>query len=85
MFKTQQPIQTLAEISPGTRCTVRKIFHSRTVTKRLVEMGVRRGTLIEVERVAPLGDPIEIKVKGYHLSLRQEEAKNIHVTEQSFS
>ena len=42
-------------------------------------MGVTTGTLIEVERVAPLGDPIEVKVKGYHLSLRKEEAENIFV------
>ncbi len=61
---------------------VRSIRHSRTVTKRLVEMGIGRGALIEVERVAPLGDPIEIKVKGYHLSLRQTEAQSIDVTEQ---
>ncbi len=77
-----QENQTLADIGPGRRCMVRSIRHSRTVTKRLVEMGIGRGALIEVERVAPLGDPIEIKVKGYHLSLRQTEAQSIDVTEQ---
>ena len=74
--------KTLADIRPGRRCMVRNIRHCRTVTKRLVELGIGRGALIEVERVAPLGDPIEIKVKGYHLSLRQTEAQSIHVTEQ---
>jgi len=42
-------------------------------------MGVTPGTLISVERVAPLGDPIETKVKGYHLSLRKDEASTITV------
>ncbi|MEJ2672349.1 MAG: FeoA domain-containing protein [Deltaproteobacteria bacterium] len=42
-------------------------------------MGITPGALVEVERVAPLGDPIDIKVKGYHLSLRLEEAKSITV------
>ena len=79
---TSEQMQTLADIRPGKRCMVRNIRHSRTVTKRLVELGIGRGALIEVERVAPLGDPIEIKVKGYHLSLRQAEARSINVTEQ---
>lgn len=42
-------------------------------------MGVIPGAEVEVERAAPLGDPIEIKIKGYHLSLRKEEAANIYV------
>jgi DtxR family Mn-dependent transcriptional regulator len=50
-----------------------------TVTKRLAEMGIGKGALIEIERVAPLGDPVDVKVKGYHLSLRKEEAANIFV------
>jgi DtxR family Mn-dependent transcriptional regulator len=78
----QQAIVSLAQLRPGQRCIVRCIKHKRTVTKRLVEMGIGRGAIIEVERVAPLGDPIEVKVKGYHLSLRQEEAQNIEVIEQ---
>jgi DtxR family Mn-dependent transcriptional regulator len=42
-------------------------------------MGVTSGAVVEVEKVAPLGDPIEVKVKGYHLSLRKEEAEGIEV------
>jgi DtxR family Mn-dependent transcriptional regulator len=80
--KIEQITQTLADVRPGKRCVVRKINHSRTVTRRLIEMGVGRGALIEVERVAPFGDPIEIKVKGYHLSLRREQARNVLITEQ---
>jgi Fe2+ transport system protein FeoA len=45
----------------------------------LIEMGLRRGSVIEVKRVAPLGDPIAVKVRGYHLSLRALEAKSIEV------
>jgi DtxR family transcriptional regulator, Mn-dependent transcriptional regulator len=79
---TKQPPLNLTQINPGQRCMVRSVRHSRTVTKRLVEMGVGRGAIIEVERVAPLGDPLEIKVKGYHLSIRQEEARSIEVVKQ---
>jgi DtxR family Mn-dependent transcriptional regulator len=43
-------------------------------------MGATRGTLIEVERVAPLGDPIEVRIRGYHLTLRRGEAERILVT-----
>ena len=70
---------TLMDIATGAKCIVKRITKKASLTKRLVEMGVGRGALIEVERVAPLGDPIEIKVKGYHLSIRKEEAANIEV------
>ena len=69
----------LTEIRPGSKCIVKRIRNSRTVAKRLVEMGVQRGTVVEVKRVAPLGDPIAVKVRGYYLSLRGEEAKSIEV------
>ena len=45
-------------------------------------MGIGRGALVEFERVAPLGDPIDIKVKGYRLSLRKEEAGDIEILKQ---
>ena len=69
----------LTEIRPGAKCVVRSIKNRRTVAKRLIEMGLRRGSVIEVKRVAPLGDPIAVKVRGYHLSLRVQEAKSIEV------
>ncbi|OQY07578.1 MAG: hypothetical protein B6I25_01575 [Planctomycetales bacterium 4572_13] len=68
---------TLAEMKPKQKGTVLKMNHRGTVTKRLADMGIGSGALIEVERVAPLGDPIDIKVRGYHLSLRKEEAAAI--------
>lgn len=68
---------TLAEMKPKEKGTVLKMNQRGSVTKRLADMGIGRGALIEVERVAPLGDPIDIKVRGYHLSLRKEEADAI--------
>lgn len=49
------------------------------VHRRLLDMGMVTGATVEVERVAPFGDPIEVKIKGYHLSLRKEEAVNVMV------
>ncbi len=52
---------------------------SGPVTMRLMDMGVIKGASVVIERIAPLGDPIDIRIKGYHLSLRREEAKTIEV------
>lgn len=70
---------TLSEMKPKQRGTIVKVAGGGRVNKRIAEMGVVAGTPIEIERVAPLGDPIDIFVKGYHLSLRKDEAKNIIV------
>lgn len=78
----ESTMTTLLDVENGQKCVVRKIHKKASLTKRLVEMGVSRGAVIEVERVAPLGDPIEIKVKGYHLSIRKTEAENIEVERQ---
>jgi len=69
----------LRELKPGQKGKIVGIKGRGETNKRIVDMGVTPGTLIEVERVAPLGDPIDVKVKGYHLSLRKEEAGNITV------
>lgn len=79
----QEAVQsTLLDMAKGAKCIVKRIRKKATATKRLVEMGISRGSVIEVERVAPLGDPIEVKVKGYHLSVRKSEAENIEVEAQ---
>ncbi|AQQ09541.1 Manganese transport regulator [Sedimentisphaera cyanobacteriorum] len=72
---------TLSDIPIGSKCVVRRLKNS-TVLKRFAEMGIGRGAVIEVERVAPLGDPIEVKVRGYHLSIRKDEAIYIIVEKQ---
>ncbi len=50
-----------------------------SIYRRIIDMGVVTGTEVEMQRAAPLGDPIQIKVKGYHLTLRKKEAANIKV------
>ncbi len=70
---------TLAEMRPGEKAAVVKLGGIGAVRRRLLDMGVTAGTLVEVERIAPLGDPIEVKIKGYHLTLRKEEARRIKV------
>ncbi len=67
----------LADLVPGQGGVVHRIGSSGIVRRRLIEMGVLPGTRIEVEGVAPLGDPIRVKIRGYRLSLRNEEAAAI--------
>jgi DtxR family Mn-dependent transcriptional regulator len=70
---------SLGDLKPGQKGRIAKITGRGAANKRIVDMGVTPGTVVEVERVAPMGDPIEIKVKGYHLSLRKEEADGIKI------
>lgn len=75
----QQMVVTLKDLSPGQKGKVEHIKGQGEVYKRLLDMGVTPGSLVEMRRVAPLGDPIEIKVKGYYLSLRKQEAEQIAI------
>ena len=52
---------------------------AKSIRQRLLDMGVTRGTEVRVERHAPLGDPVEVNIKGYHLALRMSEAREIEV------
>ena len=70
---------TLSEMAPGSKGRILKVGGRGIVKRRIVDMGVVPGVEIEVERYAPLGDPIEIKVKGYHLSLRKDDASYITI------
>jgi len=72
----------LHELRPGEKGTIVKIGGVGGVHRRLLDMGLVSGSEVEVERVAPLGDPIEVRIKGYHLSLRKEEASDIQVETQ---
>ncbi len=69
---------TLGELKPGDRATVTG-WTGAAPPGRVLEMGVLPGTLVEVVRFAPLGDPIDLKVRGYHLSIRRSEALQIEV------
>lgn len=70
---------TLKTIPPGTRIVVQRLTGQGKIKRRLMDMGIIPGTEMEVQKVAPLGDPVEVKFKGYNLSLRQEEADTIEV------
>ncbi len=70
---------TLDQLKPGEKGKIVRVGGKGGVARRIADMGVVRGTPVEVLRVAPLGDPIQIKVKGYDLSLRKEEAAAIRV------
>ena len=69
----------LSALRPGARAKIVKVGGGGPVHRRIMDMGVVPGTVVQVERVAPLGDPIEVILKGYHLSLRKEEAANVYV------
>ena len=69
----------LTELSLGSTATVAEIKVPSSSQARLMEMGLLVGTPIELVRFAPLGDPVEIKVRGYNLSLRRHEAEQILV------
>ena len=76
MTTTLQPLTTLAL---GASATVAEIKVPPESRPRLMEMGLLVGTRVELVRFAPLGDPVEIKVRGYNLSLRKQEAELIFV------
>ena len=69
----------LSSLVPGQLAEILRVGGNRFVRLRLMEMGFIRGESVFVERVAPLGDPIEYRIKGYHLSLRRADAQHILV------
>ena len=72
-------MQTLKETKPGQTVRVLKIGGAGPVKRRIMEMGITKGVEIYVQKVAPLGDPIEISVRSYALSLRKGDAELIDV------
>lgn len=70
----------LSALAPGTGGKVTEIKVPGASRPRLMEMGLLIGTSVELVRFAPLGDPVEIKVRGYHLTLRRHEADQILVS-----
>jgi len=70
---------TLNRLAPGQSARVEKVGGEGAVRRRLMDMGIVRGTEIAVVKVSPMGDPVEYRVRGYHLSLRQSEAQLIEV------
>lgn len=70
---------TLKDLKPGEEGVVASIGEKGPVRRRIMEMGVTPGVSVKVIKVAPLGDPIEVNIRGYELSLRKEEASQIQM------
>lgn len=76
-------ITTLAALEPGQKGRITKIAAIGPMRRRLMDMGVLVGEVVKVEKVAPLGDPIEVSVKDYRLSFRKKEAEGVLVEMES--
>ena len=72
-------MKTLKDVNIGATAKVVKLSGEGAIKRRIMDMGITKGVIVRVKRVAPLGDPIEITVRGYELSLRKEDAKMIEV------
>lgn len=70
---------TLDQLAPGQLAKVVKVGGDGAIRRRLMDMGLTQGVDIEMIKASPLGDPIEYKIRGYHLSLRKTEAATIEV------
>jgi ferrous iron transport protein A len=69
--------RTLKQLKPGEKSTIIKVGGERAIKRRMMDMGITRGAEVLVRKVAPLGDPIEVNIRGYELTLRKTEAENI--------
>ena len=72
-------MQTLKEVTCGSAVSVVKLHGEGAVRRRIMDMGITRGTQVFVRKVAPFGDPVEVTVRGYELSLRKADAEMIEV------
>ena len=72
-------MRTLKQVKCGETVSVVKLTGEGALKRRIMDMGITMGTEIYVRKVAPLGDPVEVNVRGYELSIRKSEAENIQV------
>lgn len=72
---------TLKDVKVGESATVARLNGTGALKRRIMDMGLAKGTHVYVKKVAPLGDPIELTVRGYELSIRRDEAENVEVTD----
>ncbi len=72
-------MKTLKDIKVGQKAVVVKVHGEGALKRRIMDMGITKGVEIFVRKVAPLGDPIEVTVRGYELSLRKMDCQNIEV------
>lgn len=72
-------MSTLKDVKVGSTVTVKKIAGGGPVKRRIMDMGITKGVQVYVRKVAPLGDPVEVTVRGYELSIRKADAEIIEV------
>ncbi len=72
---------TLKDVKVGQSANVAKLTGAGALKRRIMDMGLTKGTHVYVKKVAPLGDPIEVTVRGYELSIRRDEAANVEVSD----
>ena len=76
-------MKTLKEVACGQTVKVKKLSGDGPVKRRIMDMGITKGVEIYIRKIAPLGDPVEVMVRGYELSLRKEDAKMIVLKEEA--
>lgn len=72
-------MKTLREVKVGETVRVVKLHGAGPIKRRIMDMGITKGTEIYIRKVAPLGDPVEVTVRGYELSLRKEDAGMVEI------
>ena len=72
---------TLKELAVGQTGRIRKVGTSGALKQRFMDMGITKGVEVTVIKIAPLGDPIEIEIRGYNLSIRKDDAASIEIEE----
>lgn len=72
-------MKTLREVKSGETVTVVKLNGEGVVKRRIMDMGITKGCSVYIRKVAPLGDPVEVTVRGYELSVRKEDAQMVEV------
>ena len=72
-------MRTLRDLKRGEKAVIKRVISHSPIHRRLMDMGFVSGTGIEMVKPAPLGDPLEFKLKGYHLSLRKSEAESVEI------
>ena len=72
-------MQTLKDVKCGQSVSVVKLHGEGAVKRRIMDMGITKGTEVYIRKIAPLGDPVEVTVRGYELSLRKADAQMIEV------
>ena len=75
-------MKTLRNVKVGETVTVKKISGEGAVKRRIMDMGITKGVELKIRKVAPLGDPVEITVRGYELSLRKADAECVELVEE---